>query len=576
MDHALAVSANLVASLVGALFSLGILGAIGWLILLAIRAPFVEADREQRVAEAARTRTAEIQSQKLRAAAAPKPVGIRVPLGVTTGLLRSRGQAGGVPAGTHLIVEADLAARGIVVVGPSGSGKTRAVLQPFTGHWLESDPRAGMFAFSEKPNWGKILVRIARAVGRDPATIHVVGPGGAPWPLLRGLAPDAVADFVRTAISLAGTTDAFFSSSAENLVRRVAGVLHAVSRAGALVIEPMASNGDHLDPIVLDYDLASVSRLSRMTPAEMDVILPEIRARAMILDARGDADAKRRIDLHLPEIEKTLGSSAEKQREGITATIDAVLAPFFTEAAFTDAFSGDGTFDLGVLDQGHVVILDVDRNLYPGAATLAFLLGFAQMTQHMRSRIARQDDGEDLNDILFVADEYAQVADKKTHPAMWRVAREARVCPLIAYQVHTDLQGVLSREIADGMIANFTTRIVFPTSDPSSVALVSGGKAEVERESSTTNESWSSGKNAGMHGQGFSSGTSDGTSGGTSSAVSLQEREVVDVQLMDSLANRIVRGVPVENQVAEVVVRTVQGSRRVLDVCRVKAWDPPR
>jgi len=75
---------------------------------------------------------------------------------------------------------------------------------------------------------------------------------------------------------------------------------------------------------------------------------------------------------------------------------------------------------------------------------------------------------------------------------------------------------------------------------------------------------------------GFSSGSNTGTSSGTSSTTSWQEREVVDIQLMDSLQNKIVRSVPVPEQFAEVVIRTVQGSRRVLDVCRVNAWDPPR
>ena len=200
------------------------------------------------------------------------------------------------------------------------------------------------------------------------------------------------------------------------------------------------------------------------------------------------------------------------------------------------------------------------------------------LTPSYRGAARRGAGGEDLNDILFCADEYAQVADKKTHPAMWRVAREAKVCPLIAYQVHTDLQAVMGREAADGMIANFTTRVVFGTSDPASIALVSGGKAEVLRDATGTTSQESRGENSGMSGGqgGFSSGSNTGMSSGTSSTTSWNEREVVDVQLMDALSNRIVRSVPVEEQVAEVVVRTVQGSRRVLDVCRVKTWDPPR
>jgi hypothetical protein len=106
-----------------------------------------------------------------------------------------------------------------------------------------------------------------------------------------------------------------------------------------------------------------------------------------------------------------------------------------------------------------------------------------------------------------------------------------------------------------------------------------GSLAETLRSmSDPTTSQESEGLQSGVSGVpgGHSSGQNVGTSSGTSVTDSLQARDVVDLQLMDSLRNRINRSVPVEQQWAEVVVRTVQGERRVLDVCRVKAWDSPR
>lgn len=191
---------------------------------------------------------------------------IRVPIGTTTGKLKARGQINGIGPGKELVLNADLFSRGVVIVGPSGSGKTRACLQPMIGHWLSSDPTSGLFAFADKPNWGNIIRRIAIAMGRDPETIHLVGPGGQNWPLLRNLPPDAVANFVRVAITLDGASDGFFTPSAVNLVRRVASVLSGVTAGGPLIIHESAPHGKVIN---LDYDLASVSRLCRMNASEM-------------------------------------------------------------------------------------------------------------------------------------------------------------------------------------------------------------------------------------------------------------------------------------------------------------------
>ena len=52
--------------------------------------------------------------------------------------------------------------------------------------------------------------------------------------------------------------------------------------------------------------------------------------------------------------------------------------------------------------------------------------------------------------------------------------------------------------------------------------------------------------------------------------MALAERDVFDLQLIDSLRNRM-QNVPVDEKVGE-VVKTFPGSPRMLDVCRVRAW----
>jgi hypothetical protein len=553
---------------------LAVLAGVG---AFAFSRPLREQQVRQRRQRAERDAIAQARARQAEQLARQRTMGPVVDLAVGTGVLQGRNHASGIPDGKHVYLDTDLLSRGVCVVGPPGSGKTRAVLQPLSGFWLECD-FAGLFSFAWKPNLTSILARIARSAGRTPDRIHIVGPGHSPWPLLKNLSPDSVANFIRTAMELGGgpgRSDRFFVDSAVNLVRRTANVLYATAQYGPLNIEIKAENGEVVDSFALDYDLYSVSKLSRMdTAALAQYIVPQIRAAAAILGAQGNDDANRRIATNLPELLSAAGMKAEKTRDGIIASIDSVLAPFFTEYEFERAFSGGGNFDLSVLDRGDVVILDCDRDRYPNAAVLAFLLAFEQMKLYMRSRIGRQDAGETLNPVLFLADEYTNVADGKAHPEMWRTARESLVCACLSFQSQEDLRAAIGQSVADGLIHNFATVVAFATGDPATIALVQAGKSEVERTSTTYQKSEHEGSSSNP--KDWSSSSQSGSSESRSSSTNLVERSVVDEQLMASLENHISRNVPADRQIADVVIRTIQNGRRVTDVCRVKAWDPPR
>ena len=138
---------------------------------------------------------------------------------------------------------------------------------------------------------------------------------------------------------------------------------------------------------------------------------------------------------------------------------------------------------------------------------------------------------------------YAMTTRRLRTRAIWRCGaspREAHIAPLAAYQIHADLQGAFVREVADGIMQNFATRIVWGTSDPASIALMSGGKAEVQRISEGSNRGDLTGREQrhelprARHWQfvGHEQGVSTGTNSGTSRTTAWAERSVVDEQLM--------------------------------------------
>ncbi len=495
---------------------------------------------------------------------APAATGPLIHLARATGKLAERGHVGALAKGHLITVNADNAYYGTLVLGPSGSGKTRGVLQRWSRDWLMW-PDAGLFAYGIKPDWSLTLAKIAIFCGRRDDQIHIVGPGHDPWPLMRGLEPDSVANFVLAAGTMGRAGhDSFWIGSAVNLVRRAATILYAAcDDERPLEAQVTDKDGQVTKTYTLAYDLGSLSELLHATGANGKAIAKAALARSAALHASGmDAEANMLVKALRGFEELTSGMDA-RTRVSIVAHADAAIEPFISSESLSRAFCGTEPFDLAVLERGHVVILDVDLNKYPAAASLVYLLAFEQMKQFMQRRMAERGGGARLNPIAFVVDEYAKVA-VASHTDMWQLCRQACIAPVIAYQLHSHLQqAVGGKDAANGLVGGFATKVVFNTDDEASLNLVQHalGQSEVERTSMS-------------HG-------SSGQGGSYSAQTSQQLRNVVDAQLMHSLLNDIRvdeitnAPLPIEKQWAEVVLVANQGGHRIADIARVRGWDPP-
>ena len=497
---------------------------------------------------------------------APAATGPLIHLARATGKLAERGHVGACAKGQLITVNADNAYGGTLVLGPMGSGKTRGVLQRWVRDWLMW-PASGLFAYGVKPNWSRILAKISNFSGRRDDQIHIVGPGHEPWPLMRGLEPGGVANFVRAAHALDAKHsggDSFFKDSAVNLVQRAATILYAAcddERPLEAVVKD--KDGQVTKTYTLAYDLGSLSELVHATGENWKAIAAAALVRCEAFKASGmDAEADMLEDA-VSGMARLTADLAGRTRGGIVGSIDSVIEPFISSQALRRAFCGTESFDLTVLAHGHVVILDVDLGEYAAAARLVYLLAFEQMRRFMLRRTAKLGEGAHLNPIAFVADEYAQVATA-AHKEMWRLCREAQIAPVVAYQLQSDLQHTTGgKDAADALVGGFSTKVFFRTEDSASLNLVQGalGQTEVERTSTS-------------HG-------SSGQGGSYSSQTSQQMRNVVDAQLMHGLQNDIrvdeITNVPlpIEKQWAEVVLVANQGGHRIADIARVQAWDPP-
>jgi len=530
---------------------------------------------EQRAAETA-------EQKRIETMKASGPV---IDIARGTGRLAARGHGSPILADESVLIDTDAAYGGTVVIGPMGSGKSRAVLQPWVGHWLTTDKSAGMFAYGVKPNWSSILERIAVYADRTPEQIHVVGPGHLPWPLLIGLEPDNVANFMSEAFRRNGgnSSGQVWEDQAVNIARRICAMLYYATGGGKgrrLIADTCTPDGEVIRARTLGYDLASVSEIVHARDEHLAAIISAMRGRVAEL-AASNREASEDLENAMSGFSRLTDKVPEKQRAGYDSQIDSVIEVFDANRELRKAFCSDQDFDLqGALANGGCVILDIDLGQYAAAGRLVYLLAFEQMRRLMLGRIKQIDAGERVDPVAFIADEYAEVA-VQAHKSLWRLCREAKIAPVIAYQLHSDLRSVVGGgDAADALVVGMRTKIMFSTDDKASVDLVGGALGSVRNtyETYAYNRGSNSGSNFGSnHGPqgGGSSGSSSGSSEGESWSQSLQQDQIVDAQVVQSLSNRIRRDVPLDQQVAEAILIGELRGKRVADIVLLRAWDPP-
>ena len=542
MDHAIAVSASLIASLVGGLFSLGILGAIVWLIVLAVRAPFVEADREKRVAEAARARKAELQTQKQQAANANLTYdGLQFPCGITTGILRSRGHFGAPPAGIeNWMREPDLA-QGLLTVGPPGTGKTLTAIIPFV-QWVAMVSSVGIFAPATKRDFADVL-EFEIGSRRPGSAIYRVGPGFLRWNLMESLAPDAVAGFIRTVGERkGGAADSTWSDAATSHAQSCSLLLWALTAGGTepFIVSIEAREATEDAEAIEEaeyrfvYDFVSLHRLANVQGEIWAEVSRHAKAQGAVLRARGDEDAAEQIEIALESRSLEFDDLADKTRSSVLMNINSVLGPLVKNLELRRTFATQTDVRLSNLDDGATIILDIDMDAYRGSAEFLFMLAFEQFSGYALRRMKHAP-----NYVAFIGDEFQQYASERSVD-FFALSRQAKIVPCLAFQTVSRLIAkVGKKENAHAILSTFGSSLWFPTIDPETLQFVTQviGSADVERTSTSTAEGENRGdsRNTSLGSGGGGWGSSSGTSTTTTTSMAQQQRAVVDGLLMRTL-----------------------------------------
>jgi hypothetical protein len=493
------------------------------------------------------------------------------------GVLASRNHSSAMRKGEHVMLSAAQLFTGLAVIGPSGIGKTACIAQPLAGHWLD-DNRAGLFAPGIKRSWSEMLTNIALAAGRSPEQIHRIGPGHGSWALIKGLTPLSVSGFFLDALGAQG--DQYWPKAAASVVGRVAGIIYnATSDGSKLCADVTAENGEVLKAFTLSYDLRSIATLAYARGNALEAIVRAARAKAEMLRPV-DKRAAESIDLALESHERVMDTIPEKQWGSVVSQLDAVIDPFVSDYDLANAFTVESDFDIHCLEGGEVCILDCDLSKYGPTSAFVFGLARAQLKQLMLEREPRAENGEPVNAILYLQDEYASYAGKDDDDLL-RLCRAAKIAPVMLYQSQSILEKEVGKDSARAIVGAALNKIIFRTDDYTTVELLiqALGQADVEYTSTSETSGFSTGSGGGSnHGTqgGGNSSWNSGSSHGTSTSKSMQQRNVVDQQLIQNLKKHLGKEIPRENAYVECVFVGEIGTSRVADVVRANPWSPPK
>ena len=408
---------------------------------------------------------------------------------------------------------------------------------------------------------------------RADAVVYRVGPGrggSLRWNLMSRLAPDAVAGFIRTVGERkGGGGDATWTDAATSHAQSCALLLHALTDGGTGVFEVEVPVNDGTDTLkrTFGYNFIGLHALANTQKKEWDAVRAEALAHAAVIRARGDADVAEQIDIALEARRLEFDELADKTRSSVLMNINSVLGPLTKNLDLRRAFASETDFDIGDLDNGAVIILDIDIDRYRGSAEFLFMLAFEQFSGYALRRMKHTP-----NSVAFVGDEFQQYASERSVD-FFSLSRQAKIINLVTIQTMARLIGkVRSKENAHAILSTLGSTLWFPTTDPETIQYVTQvvGSAEVDI-TSTSTASGSSQHSGGSLGAGGMS-YGDGTSTTTTTSVASQQRAVVDAHLMRGLASHFPAKGSGDRGWAQAVGFMRVGGKIVDDV--VTTWSP--
>ncbi|MDE2480833.1 MAG: TraM recognition domain-containing protein [bacterium] len=490
--------------------------------------------------------------------------------GIAQGVFRERNLTNGAPEkGAVLLYPERSANRGTLVVGAPGSSKTRSKIYPDFYWGLRTSQRAGAIVFITKKRATDDFLAIARAF-RPADQVHVVGIGAgrATIDITAGMSHESVGDAIKDGLGESHSEfwkqgpSAFVEGFVELIQALHPATIHvppAVDKDGN--VEPGADAYDFelgdtlptlLDLVALDgrlLDAVFAHALERVAKLELSDWDEATKLRSLLREIKGRVVPLLKRD---PKLAEELRQSALPQ-----------LQPF-GRGAVRRAFCDRHGIDLSLVEQGHVILVEIDEAEHPRAVNTVVRMLFRRVVQMARERTASNRIGT-LDPILLVCDEYANYA-AAGHVQAWNTIRESNFIATVGLTSLSALaKQIGDQRAADAIVSNFSNKFFFDSDDRLTRDLANElvGKTMVIRRGTSEGTSTTSGTSS-----------TGSLYGGSHRSRGTSQTENTSEQREDALDGSIWRSLQAERESATAIafVRTDEGT--MTDVVTLGVLDP--
>ena len=391
--------------------------------------------------------------------------------GSARGIFRERNVVTGAPhVGELLLYGEHSARRGTLAVGAPGSSKTRSKIYPDLYWGLASSPKAGALVFVTKKRATQDCYAIAKAF-RPAHQIHVVGvgPDREHLDITAGMSHEGIGDAIQD--GLGASHSDFWRHGPSAFVEGFIEIAKALAPATVHVPAALDKKGD-VKPGGEAYDLEitdtlpTLLKLISLDGRRLDAVFSYGFALGTSLEAANPHKAHALREL-LHEIEERvlpLMQRDVKLGEEMRQSVLPQLQPF-ARGPLREAFCDPAGIDLGLLEQGHVILVEVDEAEHPRGVGTVIRMVFRRIVQIARERTASHRIGS-LNPVILLCDEYTQYA-APSHTQAWNTVRESNICATIGITSVSALTRQLGgdRDAANAIIGNFANKFFFEVDD---------------------------------------------------------------------------------------------------------------
>lgn len=489
--------------------------------------------------------------------------------GSACGVFRRRNVVDAPRQGELLLYGEHSARRGTLIVGSPGSSKTRSKVYPDLYWGLRSSPYAGALIFVTKRRATNDCYAIAKAF-RPKEKIHVVGVGidREHIDITARMTHEAIGDGIQDGL---GTSHSDFwrhgpSAFVEGFIELAKALAPTTVHVPPQLDEEgnMKPGGEAYDLEITDT-LPTLLKLISLDARRLDAVFDYGFSRAGEFETKdpGKAQALKALLHEVRERVLPLMQRDARLGEELRQSVLPQLQPF-SQGPMRDAFCDRSGIDLGLLERGHVILIEADEAENPRAVGTIIRMVFRRLVQMARERTASDRVGL-LNPIILLCDEYTNYA-APGHVQAWNTVRESNFCATIGITSVSALVKQLGgdRHAADAIIGNFANKFFFEIDDRQTRELARElvGKTLVKRRSTSIGKSRTSGSSSAVHGAG--SHTSHATS----------ENESLNEQLDEVLDGSVWRTLGAERDRATAIafVRASRGVRT--DVVTFGVLDP--